>query len=1011
MTRSVAEACDVLLRDGGMAHIRPLRPSDRAALHELIARSSPRSAYLRFFAGGTASAHAYMDLITGPEYLGHALVASAGGLVVGVAECIPGPGGAEAEVGILLDDRVHGQGLGTLLLEHVALDAADAGVEDLVATVLPENRAMLRVLHDLGLPVEQRYERGQVEIRIAARPTERLVAEIEARAHEAERGSLAHVFTPGSVAVIGDVLDPDGLGNRVLRDLVAGGFPGPIHPVAPRAAQTPPAAEVFPDTHISCKARMPPEAHLSPATETPRTGSASPDVEESRADEMPPVAEVCGLPVHAGVAAVPGPVDLAVVAVPAPAVLGVAGECARRRVRALVVLTGGFAEAGDREAEWELLRVCREAGMRLVGPGSLGVVNTAARLHAGLLPVRPAAGPLGLMAQSGTAAVALLEGAGRLGLGVSSFASVGDKADVSGNDLLEYWEDDPATRVIALHLESFGNPRRFGRIARRIGARKPIIVMKRDRHAPESPSIRANTAITASGVAITAATAPIAASTATASGVADTAATASAGASTESAASGAVSAAASGGASSAGTGLSAASMEAAVDALLRACGAIREDSVRGMLDTARLLAFQSLPDGPRVAIVSDSGHAAVHAAAVTSGACERPGLVVGDLCPATVAALRARLRPGSALGGLLDLTDHSTAALSGDLSGGCSAEADAGGVGDFAAAIKAVLGNMDDLASAITAVLADPGVDAVLVISAPPSGPDPGAARQPTWEAIAAATRSATKPVLACLAGWDGLIDGRIPVYATPERAAHALAQAAGYAAWRARPVLAPEELPGVDPPLARRLVAADLAAYPEGRLLDDRTAARLLAAYGIRVTGPVAETVAGPGPGVEGVQGTEPGAEPGPGVEGVEMVVRGVAYETFGPLVMVRPGSTAPGRPGLPGVNTDDQAGAHAGDHAFRVPPIDRAEAGRMIGESCRAALPYGHRGLPEAGVRALEDLIVRVGRLMDDQPGVAGIDLDPVVVTPYGAVVVHARVRLAPAPPLPSPFRRRLR
>ncbi|WP_327048752.1 GNAT family N-acetyltransferase [Microbispora sp. NBC_01189] len=826
MTRSVAEACDVLLRDGGMARIRPLRPSDRAALHALIARSSPRSAYLRFFAGGTASAHAHMDLITGPDYRGHALVALAGGLVAGVAEWIPGPGGAEAEVGILLDDRVHDQGLGTLLLEHVALDAADAGVEDLVATVLPENRAILRVLHDLGLPVEQRYERGQVEIRIAARPTERLVAEIEARAHEAERGSLAHVFTPGSVAVIGDVLDPGGLGNRVLRDLVAGRFPGPIHPVDPRAAQASPAAEV------------------------------------------------CGLPVRSGVAAVPGPVDLAVVAVPAPAVLGVARECARRRVRALVVLTGGFTEAGDREAERELPRVCREAGMRLVGPGCLGVVNTSARLHAGLLPVRPAAGPLGLMAQSGTAVVALLEGAGRLGLGVSSFASVGDKADVSGNDLLEYWEDDPATRVIALHLESFGNPRRFRRIARRIGARKPIIVTKGRRDLSVGHSHAAATA------------------------------------------------------------LGAASEDAAVDALLRACGAIREDSVRGMLDTARLLAFQPLPDGPRVAIVSDSRPAA----AVTAGACERAGLLVPDLC------------------------------------------------------------DVGDLAFAITTVLADPGVDAVLVVSAPPSWPDPGAAMQ----AITAATRGATKPVLACPAGRDGLIDGRIPAYASPERAAHALAQAHGYAAWRARPVPPPEELPGVDPPFARRLVAADLAAHPGGRLLDDRTAARLLEAYGVHV----AETVAGPVSCVED----------GGGGEGAEMVVRGVACETFGPLVMVGPGGTVSGPPGGSADNhaddhADAQAGAHAGEHAFRVPPIDRAEARRMIGEARRAALPNGHQRLPEAGVRALEDQIVRVGRLMDDHPGIAAIDLDPVVVTPYGVVVVCARVRLAPAPPLPSPFRRRLR
>ncbi|WP_182876012.1 GNAT family N-acetyltransferase [Microbispora sp. H10670] len=878
MARSAAEACDVLLRDGGMAHIRPLRPSDREALHALIARSSPRSAYLRFFAGGTASAHAYMDLVTGPDYRGHALVALAGGVVIGVAEYIPGLGGAEAEVGILLDDRVHGQGLGTLLLEHVALDAADAGVEDLVATVLPENRAMLRVLHDLGLPVEQRYERGQVEIRIAARPTERLVAEIEARAHEAERGSLAHVFTPGSVAVIGDVLDPAGVGRRVLCDLVAGGFPGPIHAVAPRA------------------------------------------------DEVSPVVEVCGLPVHPGVSAVPGPIDLAVVAVPAPAVLGVARECARHRVRALVVLTGGVAGADGREAERELLRVCREAGMRLVGPGCLGVVNTAARLHAGLLPARLATGPLGLMAQSGTAAVALLERAGRLGLGVSSVAAVGDKADVSGNDLLEYWEDDPATRVIALHLESFGNPRRFGRIARRIGSRKPVVVVQGGRDLSAGQEVRAHAAA-ATGAARTAA----------ASGAAGSAVIGPSGAII----------AASDAAGSAATGPSAVSMDAAVDALLRACGAIREDSVRDLLDTARLLAFQPLPDGPRVALVGESGSAR----AIIAGACARAGLVVPDLSPATVAALRARLRPAAAPGGPLDLT----------------ADADAG---EFAA-VTAAPADAGDLVLTITAVLADPGVDAVLVVSAPPSGPDPERTRQTTREAIAAATRGAAKPVLACV-GRDGLIDGRVPAYASPGQAVHALAQAAGYAAWRARPVAPLEELPGVDPPLARRLVAADLAAHPGGRLLDERTAARLLAAYGVHIVGPVS------------------------GAEGVEVVVKGVAYETFGPLVMVGAGGADSGRPG---------------DHSFRVPPVDRAEARRMIGELGRMPLTRGHRGRPEAGVRALEDQIVRVGRLMDDHPGIAGIDLGPVVVTPYGAVVVDARVRLAPAPPLPSPFRRRLR
>ncbi|MEN3533652.1 GNAT family N-acetyltransferase [Microbispora sp. ZYX-F-249] len=624
MARTVGEACDVLLRDGGVAHIRPLRPSDREALHELIARSSPRSAYLRFFTGGAASAHAYMDRITDSGYHGYALVALVGGLMVGVAEYIADPDGSEAEVGILLDDVVHGHGLGTLLLEHLALDAADAGVEELVATVLPENRVMQRVLNDLGLPVERRYEAGQVEIRIATRATERLVSEIEARAHEAERNSIAHVFTPQSVAVIGASRAPDRVGHRVLRNLIDGGFPGPIYPVNPWAA------------------------------------------------------EVCGLPAYPDVASLPGPAELAVIATPAPTVLGVARECARHQVRALVVLTAGFAEAGNREAERELLGVCREAGMRLIGPNCLGVVSTAARLNAGFLPTSPPAGPLGLMSQSGAVAAAVIERAGQLGLGVSSFASVGNKADVSGNDLLEYWEDDPATRVIGLYLESFGNPRRFARIARRISIRKPIIAVKSGRSTAGSRAVRSHTA-------------------------------------------------------------AAATPDVAVDALLRACGVIREDSVQDLLDTARLLAFQPLPVGPRVAIVGNSGGPQ----AMTADACERLGLVVPELSPATAEALRARLRPAAAVGNPVDLT----------------AEADAG-----------------DIAFAIAAVLADPGVDAVLTVYTPPFG----SGLEPTREAIAAATESAAKPVLACLAGHDELIDGRVPAYAFPEQAVHALARGPG---------------------------------------------------------------------------------------------------------------------------------------------------------------------------------------------------------------------------------------
>ncbi|MBP2703910.1 GNAT family N-acetyltransferase [Microbispora sp. RL4-1S] len=890
MARSVADECDVLLRDGGIAHVRPLRPSDREALHGLVSGSSERSAYLRFFAGGTATAHAYMDRLTGPDYPGHALVALVGGRLVGVAEYIPG--GREAEVGILLHDDVHGLGLGTLLLEQIAADAAAGGVEELVATVLPGNRRMFRVLDDLGLPVRRLtgepdggVNGGEVEVRIAARPTAHLLKEIEARAHEAERNSLARVLNPRSVAVIGASRDPARIGHRVLRNLVDGGFPGPIYPVNPHAT------------------------------------------------------EVCGLPAWPAPAALPGPVDLAVVAVPAAVVPDVARECAGHGVRGLVVLTAGFAERGDDAAERELLRVCRDAGMRLIGPNCLGIVSTGASLNASFLPGRPDPGPLGLMSQSGAVAAAVVQRAAELGIGLSSFVSVGNKADVSGNDLLEYWEDDPATAVIAMYLESFGNPRRFGRIARRVSARKPIIVVKSGRSASGDRAVRSHTA-------------------------------------------------------------AAATPDLAVDALLRQSGVIREENVRDLLDTARLLAGQPLPAGRGVAVVGNSGGLQVLAA----DSCERHGLDVPELSAGTQAELRSLLRPGAAVRNPVDLT----------------AEGDAA-----------------EFASAIRTVRADPAVHAVLVVYTPPFGSGLDATRR----AIAAAARDGGTTVLACLTGHDGPVDAAVPGYAYPEQAVHALSRAAGYAAWRARPAPEPEEVAGVDQRRARAIVERDLAAHPEGRWLDPHLATTLVSSYGLRVAESV--TVDGPESAAEAaalvglpavlkawgpdlvhksdVGGVRLGLRTpeevrrayremdgriGPAMrggivqrmaaDGVEMIVGGVAHETFGPLVMA----------GLGGIAADLLA-----DRAFRVPPIGRAEAESMLGELRCAPLLTGYRGRPPVDAGSLEDQIVRVGRLMDDLPEVAELDLNPVIVTPSGAVAVDVRVRLAPAPPVPSAFRRRLR
>jgi len=858
---------DVLLRDGAIAHVRPLRPSDRHALHELVDRSSERSAYLRFFTGGRNTAHAYMDRVTSDTYCGHALVADLRGRLVAVAEYIPVDSGT-ADLAILLDDAVHGHGLGTLLLEHVALDAAEHGVRELVADVLAENLSMMRVLHDLGLDITHRADGDVLHVSIAAEPTARLRESIASRDHEAERASLARLLSPRSVAVIGASRDEGAIGHKVLRNLLDGGFAGPIHPVNPNAV------------------------------------------------------EVAGLACHSKV---PDGVDLAVVAVPARYVLDVARDCANAGVAGLVVLTSGFAETGQRDVESELLGICRTAGMRLVGPNCLGVVNTGARLNASFLPHRPVRGRVAVMSQSGAVGAALLER-----LDVSSFVSVGNKADVSGNDLLEFWEDDEDTDVIALYLESFGNPRKFARIARRVGARKPVLLVKSGRSDAGDRAVRSHTA-------------------------------------------------------------AAATPDVAVDALTRAAGVIRLDSVQELIDTAKLLAAQPLPRGSRVAIVGNSGGPQ----AMAADACERHGLVVPELPPGLLEG-----RAAAALGNPVDLTADATAV---------------------------------EIGAAVKALVEAPEVDVVLVVYTPPFGSGIDATRQ----AIAEAAQGTATTVLACVIGHDDLIDGHVPGYAFPDQAVEALAHVVRYAEWRRRPVEPAASPASVDAETAREIVRTELAARPEGCWLSPAVTALLLRCYGVplvesvEVDGSEAAAAAASRIGLPAVLKAvgpvhksdiggvrlnlqdpdeirqayrEMSARIGPEMtgaivqpmlpSGVEIIVGGVNYPAFGPLVMV----------GMGGVLADLLA-----DRAFRVPPV--TDAITMINELRCAPLLYGYRGSPPVDVTALAEQLERIGRLLEDLPQVAELDLNPVIVTPGGAITVDARIRLRPCHPQPSPLLRHLR
>ncbi|WP_412539753.1 GNAT family N-acetyltransferase [Longispora sp. K20-0274] len=454
-------AADVLLADGGTVHLRPIRPSDGPELRRFHSRLSQRTRYYRYFSAypripdrdlarfTTVDHHAREalvavlgeDLIAVGRYdrlppasdAGEAAGGPAPGPVDGPAD---GEAKARAEVAFVVEDAHQSRGIGSILLEHLAAAAREEGIEEFVAEVLPENGGMLRVFSDAGYSVDRSYADGVVHLVFDNAPTERSIRIARAREARTEAASISRLLTPRGVAVFGASTRVPGIGHTLLRSLRTGGYTGAIYPVHPRA----------------------------------RT--------------------VQGLPAFRSVRDVPGPVDLAIVAVPASGVPGIVEDCAAVGVHGLVIVSSGFAETGAPEgieAQLEIVREARLRGMRIIGPNCLGIANTDpdVRLNATLAPRLPEPGRVGFFCQSGALGVALLAEAGRRGLGLSSFVSAGNRADVSGNDLLQYWQADPHTDVVLLYLETFGNPRKFARLARGIGRDKPIIAVARPQSAAE----------------------------------------------------------------------------------------------------------------------------------------------------------------------------------------------------------------------------------------------------------------------------------------------------------------------------------------------------------------------------------------------------------------------------------------------------------------------------------------------------------------------------------------------
>lgn len=490
---------EALLADGRVVLLRRLQPEDAAGVRALHERASDRSLWLRFFSPRRRIAQRYAGHLTGA--IGHhlAIVAEAGDTVVGVASAELDPASpGSAEIALLVDDARHGTGIGTLLHEHLAVCARRQGVQRFVADVLDENGRMLELLARAGFALTVEHEDGVAAVHMDLNLGDALRHAVVGRERSAEVASVRRVLAPGSVVVVG-ASRRDGVGRAVLDNLVSGGNTGQLAVV---------------NHHV-------------------------------RHGEM-----ISNVAAFRSVAEVPFAADLAVLAVPAADVPFAVEECGRCGVAAVVVLASGFAETGGSgtTAERELVEVAHRHGMRLVGPNCFGVINTdpTVRLNATFGTVHPIPGHLALASQSGALGISVLHAAARRGLGVSAFVSLGNKADLSGNDLLLAWQDDPRTAVIGLYLESIGNPRRFRRIAAGVSRSRPVVVLRGGRSAPGARAGRSHTAAAAAPGAV-------------------------------------------------------------LDALLRDCGAIAVDDTAELLDVAALLEHQPVPSGNRIGVLGNAG--------------------------------------------------------------------------------------------------------------------------------------------------------------------------------------------------------------------------------------------------------------------------------------------------------------------------------------------------------------------------------------------------------------------
>lgn len=485
---------DVLLKDGRVAQIRPILPSDAEKFVEFYDRVSAESKYFRFFAPYPKLSDRDVERFTTVDHdrrVAFVITQQDDIIAVGRYDAIDSD---EAEVAFLVEDAHQGRGIGQLLLEHLAQAARERGVEKFVAEILPENVRMMQVFREMGYTVDGKMQDGVQRLVLKIDPTDSAIGVMRAREQRAEAASIQRIFNAKSIAVVGASRRQDSIGQLLIRNLVLGDYHGAVYAVNPQ------------------------------------------------------VTAVSGLPSYRTVTEVPGDVEIAIVAVPADAVNDVVLDCAAKGVHGLVVISAGFAEEGPdgRRRQEELLHLCRSHGLRLIGPNCLGFINTGldVQLNASLATTMPAQGRVGFFCQSGALGSGILGKVARRGLGLSTFISAGNRADVSGNDLLQYWLHDDETEVVLLYLESIGNPRKFSRLARRVSEQKPIVAVKSGRSTQGVPV----------GHTVKRSSAP----------------------------------------------------QLAVDAMFHQAGVIQVETLDEMFDVALVLAHQPLPRGNRIGVVGNS---------------------------------------------------------------------------------------------------------------------------------------------------------------------------------------------------------------------------------------------------------------------------------------------------------------------------------------------------------------------------------------------------------------------